>query len=716
MVARGKISAKAAKRSVSSPPPRTDERFAERRGPGGETHQIANDEASTLTTAQGAPVADDQNTLRHGPRGPVLIEDFHFREKIFHFDHERIPERVVHARGYGARGFFELTDSLADVTRADIFQRAGEKTPAFVRFSTVAGAKGSADLARDTRGFAVKIYTKQGNWDIVGNNIPVFFIQDAIKFPDLVHSVKPAPDRDFPQAQSAHDNFWDFISLTPESLHMMMWVMSDRAIPRSFRFMEGFGVHTFRLLDTEDTSTFVKFHWKPKLGLQSVVWNEAVKINGADPDFHRRDLWDAISKGDFPEWELGVQLFDEDFAARFAFDVLDPTKIIPEEDVPVRVVGRLVLDRLVDNFFAETEQVAFMTQNVPPGIDFSNDPLLQGRNFSYLDTQLKRLGSPNFTHIPVNSPKCPFAHFQQDGHMAMRNPVGRANYEPNSWGVTGDPRENPVRGFRSFSGSDIGPKTRLRPESFADHYSQARQFYISQTGIEKKHIGDALVFELSKVERPDIRSRVVSHLRHIDAKLAQAVAGGLGLDLPKPAEAAKPVIDLPASDALSILKRGPDSFAGRKLGILLTDGADEKLFDALVTVVEREGAGWEVVAPKIAGVALSEGRRIAAKHKIDGGPSVLFDAVAILASEDGAALLATDACARDFVTDAFAHCKFIGYSPEAMGLMKKAGIADQLDEACVELGAKASSAAFIKACRALRFWGRERDVDIDAWG
>ena len=369
-------------------------------------------------------VSDDQNTLRAGERGPAALEDFHFREKIFHFDHERIPERVVHARGYGAHGYFENYEPLTELTRADPFSEAGLRTPVFVRFSTVAGNKGSTDLARDVRGFAIKFYTREGNWDLVGNNIPVFFIQDAIKFPDLIHAAKQEPDRGFPQAQTAHDNFWDFVSLMPESTHMLMWIMSDRAIPRSFRFMEGFGVHTFRLVNAEGRSTFVKFHWKPKLGLQSVVWNEAVKINGADPDFHRRDLWDAITAGDFPEWELGLQLFDDEFADRFAFDVLDPTKIIPEEEVPVRRVGRLVLDRVVDNFFAETEQVAFCTQNIVPGIDFTNDPLLQGRNFSYLDTQLKRLGSPNFTHLPVNAPKCPIAHFQQDGHMAMIEPEG----------------------------------------------------------------------------------------------------------------------------------------------------------------------------------------------------------------------------------------------------------------------------------------------------
>src|SRR5436190_12362924 len=441
-----------------------DERV--RRGRGGETHQQAGDGRPALTTQQGVVVADDQNSLRVGERGPGALEDFHFREKIFHFDHERIPERVVHARGYGAHGFFENYGSLAEVTSADLFQEAGKKTPAFVRFSTVAGNKGSADLARDVRGFAVKLYTQQGNWDLVGNNIPVFFIQDAIKFPDLIHAAKQEPDRDFPQAQTAHDNFWDFVSLMPESMHMIMWAMSDRAIPRSFRFMEGFGVHTFRMVNSEGKWTFVKFHWKPKLGLQSVVWNEALKINGADPDFHRRDLWNAIQSGNFPEWELCLQLFDQEFADSFDFDVLDPTKIIPEEMLPPIPVGRLVLDRMVDNFFAETEQVAFMTQNVPPGVDFSNDPLLQGRNFSYLDTQIKRLGGPNFTHIPINAPKCPFAHFQQDGHMAMRNPVGRANYEPNSWGDEGGPRENPARGTRSFAEEAEGAKQRVRSESF----------------------------------------------------------------------------------------------------------------------------------------------------------------------------------------------------------------------------------------------------------
>lgn len=682
------------------------------RGNGGELHQIAEGSTPVMTTAQGGPVADDQNTLKVGPRGPSLTEDFHFREKIFHFDHERIPERVVHARGYGAHGYFETYESLAKYTRADVFQRAGEKTPAFVRFSTVAGSKGSFDLARDVRGFAVKIYTKEGNWDLVGNNIPVFFIQDAIKFPDVIHSVKPEPDRAFPQAQSAHDNFWDFISLTPESMHMIMWVMSDRAIPRSFRFMEGFGVHTFRFLNAKDESTFVKFIWKPKLGLQSVVWNEAVKINGADPDFHRRDLWDAIQSGNFPEWELNVQLFDQEFADGFDFDVLDPTKLIPEEVIKPIPVGRLVLDRMPDNFFAETEQVAFMTQNVPPGIDFSNDPLLQGRNFSYLDTQLKRLGSPNFTHIPINAPKCPFAHFQQDGHMAMRNPVGRTNYQPNSRGE--GPRESPSGGFRSFAEEIDAPKVRLRPESFADHYSQARQFFTSQTVTEQKHIAMALTFELSKVETSVIRERMVAHLLNIDEALGAAVADKLGIDtLPKPADAAiPPRDDLPASPALSIIENGPSSFAGRKLGVLVSNGCDGKLLKALQAAVTKEGATMELIAPKVGGVEADDGTKIPARHMIDGGPSVLFDAVALLLSQEGAERLTHEAAARDFVADAFAHCKFIGFTADAGPLLAKAGVASDADEGLIALDARAAIPKFIESCRKLRLWSREAAVKL----
>ena len=680
------------------------------RGEGGELHQVAHGDVPVLTTAQGGPVSDDQNTLKVGPRGPALIEDFHFREKIFHFDHERIPERVVHARGYGAHGFFENYKSLSKYTRADLFQRERERTPAFVRFSTVAGSKGSVDLARDVRGFAVKLYTKEGNWDIVGNNIPVFFIQDAIKFPDLIHSVKEEPDSAFPQAQSAHDNFWDFISLTPENMHMIMWVMSDRAIPRSFRFMEGFGVHTFRLVNDKRESTFVKFHWKPKLGLQSVMWNEAVKINGADPDFHRRDLWTAIQTGNFPEWELQLQLFDQAFAERFEFDILDPTKLIPEEVVPPIPVGRLVLDRMPDNFFAETEQVAFMTQNVPPGIDFSNDPLLQGRNFSYLDTQLKRLGSPNFTHIPINAPKCPFHHFQQDGHMAMRNPVGRANYQPNSLGE--GPRESPAQGFVPFADIEQGPKRRLRAESFADHYSQARQFFISQTRGEQHHIAAALTFELSKVKTRVIRERIVSHLLNIDEGLAAKVGGALGLKaMPKPADAAMPTRqDLDASPALGIVEKGPQRFEGRKLGILVSDGTDAAILKALKAALDKEGATFEIVAPKVGGAKASDGSSIEADEMIDGAPSVLYDAVALLPAPAGIDELVAESTARDFVADAFAHCKFIGYVEAAKPLFEKAGISGDLDEGCIPIGSAKDVAGFVGELGKLRLWSREPNV------
>ena len=645
-----------------------------RNGKGGELHQVAGNDVPTLTTQQGTPVADDQNSLRIGARGPTALEDSHFREKIFHFDHERIPERVVHARGFGAHGYFENYEPLGEFTRADLFQRPREKTPAFVRFSTVAGNKGSPDLARDVRGFAVKLYTKEGNWDIVGNNIPVFFIQDAIKFPDLIHAAKQEPDRGFPQAQTAHDNFWDFISLMPESIHMAMWIMSDRAIPRSFRFMEGFGVHTYRLVNAKGKSTFVKFHWKPKLGMQSVVWNEAVKINGADPDFHRRDLWQAINSGQFPEWELGLQFFDEKFADEFPFDVLDATKLIPEELIPIRKVGRLVLDRCVDNFFAETEQVAFCTNNIVPGVDFSNDPLLQGRNFSYLDTQLSRLGGPNFTNIPINAPKCPFATLQQDGHMAMINPKSRANYEPNSWpGAEGGPRETPDVGFQSYPAEDQGPKARVRSDTFADHYSQARQFYISQTPIEQAHIAASFTFELSKVERPDIRSRMVSHLMNVDSGLAEKVANDLGLKgMPNKAEAAKPTrTDLKPSKALSILLNAHETFEGRKVGMLVTDGVDADLVGALQKALAKEGATFEVIAPTIAGVKARDGSIIPANQKIDGGPSVLYDAVAVLVSKEGAEMLAKEPAARDFVADAFAHSKFVAYSEEASPFLTK---------------------------------------------
>ncbi|WP_120716382.1 catalase [Tsuneonella amylolytica] len=684
---------------------------------GGANHQQPRGTDDVMTTAQGAPVGDDQNWATAGPRGPQLLEDHIAREKIFHFDHERIPERVVHARGYGIHGHFELKRAIPEYSHAAIFNEVGEKTPTFTRFSTVAGSKGSPDVARDVRGFATKFYTKEGNWDLVGNNIPVFFIQDAIKFPDLIHAAKPAPDRAFPQAQTAHDNFWDFISLTPESMHMVMWIMSDRTIPRSFRFMEGFGVHTFRLVNAEGAAHFVKFHWKPRLGLQSVLWNEAVKINGADPDFHRRDMWDSIEAGDFPQWDLGIQVFDEDFADGFDFDVLDATKIVPEEDVPVDIIGTLTLDANVDNFFAETEQVAFCTQNIVPGIDFTEDPLLQGRNFSYLDTQLKRLGGPNFTHIPINAPRCPVRHFQQDGHMAMTNPKGRANYEPNSWNGPIDdnreprgPRADRSRGFATYGDVATGPKVRVRSETFADHYSQARQFYVSQTPVEQTHMGNALTFELSKVERMDIRKRMIGHLRHIDEGLAKDVADGIGLDEmpPKVPAARDPITDLPESPALSIIKNGPDSFKGRKLGIYIAEGGDADIVDALKKAAENAGAMAEIVAPHIAGAALSDGEKMPAQQKIDGGPSVLYDAVAIVMGKDAAANYADDKPSIDFVNDAFAHAKFIAYVPEAVPLLEGAGVKAKMDDGFVELSGADSADGFIETCGKLRYWDRAK--------
>jgi len=683
-------------------------KYTGNKGNGGELHQPASEDYPQMTTAQGCPISDNQNSLKAGARGPVLMEDHILREKLFHFDHERIPERVVHARGYGAHGYFEAYESLADITCADIFQRKGEKTPVFTRISTVAGNKGSPDLARDVRGFAVKFYTQEGNWDLVGNNIPVFFIQDAMKFPDLVHSAKAEPDRGFPQAQTAHDNFWDFISLTPEAMNMVMWIMSDRAIPRSLRFMEGFGVHTFKLINAQGEEKFVKFHWKPKSGMQSVVWNEALKINGADPDFHRRDMWQAIQDGDYPEWELGLQIFDQQFADDFEFDVFDPTKLIPEEQVPVKVVGRMVLDRVVDNFFAETEQVAFCTQNIVPGIDFTPDPLLQGRNFSYLDTQTKRLGGPNFTHIPVNAPKCPMRHFQQDGHMTMQNPKGRVNYEPNSWeGSEHNPRACPTQGYQSSSQPLSGDKLRYRSETFADHYSQARQFYISQTDVEKMHLQSALVFELSKVERLAIRERLVSHLLNIDKTLANKVADGLGLkNMPVAAEAAMPTRDdLPASDALSMLKNAPNTFKGRKLGILVTDGFDGKIFKSVINALKKEGASYEVIAAEVGGATCAEGEHISAQQVINGAPSVLYDAVLVLVNKKGADSFSQVPEAKDFVNDAYAHMKFIGYTEEAKPLFKAAGLHDKKDKGWIDLK-KTNAESFIKSLRPLRYWKR----------
>ena len=678
-------------------------------GSGGELHQLAEDGGVVLTTNHGVAVSDDHNSLKAGPRGPTLLEDFVLREKIFHFDHERIPERVVHARGTAAHGFFELTDSLADLTQAAVLSEVGVQTPVFVRFSTVAGNRGSMDLARDVRGFAVKFYTKEGNWDLVGNNIPVFFIQDAIKFPDLVHAVKEEPDRGFPQAQSAHDTFWDFIACTPEAMHMVMWQMSDRTIPRSVRMMQGFGVHTFRLVNAEGKSTFVKFHWTPKLGIQSVVWDEAVKINGADPDFHRRDLFNAIEMGDFPEWELGVQLFSEEEGEAFDFDHLDATKLIPEEIVPLRTIGRLVLDRNPANVFAETEQVAFCTQNVVPGIDFSNDPLLAGRHFSYLDTQLKRLGSTNFTQLPINAPKCPFANMQRDGHMQTLVQPERVTYTPSLLDPTG-PRENPKQGYRSFPAAVEGQKVRERSETFADHYSQARLFFESQSESEKNHIVAALVFELSKVDAEIVRATMLSHLAAILPELGERVAAGLGHDGSiEPADATVPVrTDLPPSDKLSILKQASPTLEGRMIGCLVTDGADAGLIAGLTDAATDMKAVLKIVAPKIGGVTLNDGTKLAADHQLAGGPSVLFDTVVVAASDAGVEMLLGEASAVAWVHDAFAHLKVIGHTVAAQPLLDAAGVVP--DDGVIALEGDDGVDDFIDTAADGRVWDREPSV------
>ena len=655
-------------------------------GQGGETHQQVHHSGphtpqGHLTTNQGIRVSDNQNSLKSGARGPTLLEDFVLREKIFHFDHERIPERIVHARGSAAHGYFELTQSLSDITTADLFQRVGERVPVFVRFSTVAGGAGSVDTPRDVRGFAVKFYTQEGNWDLVGNNIPVFFIQDALKFPDLVHAVKMEADRGYPQAASAHDTFWDFVSLMPESTHMLMWAMSDRTLPRAFRTMEGFGIHTFRFVNAEGRSTFVKFHWKPKLGLQSLVWDESLKIQAADNDFHRRDLFEAIDSGAFPEWELGVQLFDQALADSLPYDVLDATKIIPEEVVPVTIVGRMVLDRNPDNFFAEVEQVAYCPANIVPGIDFSNDPLLQGRLFSYLDTQLKRLGSTNFHQLPINAPKCPFQNFQRDGHMQMQVPKGRANYEPNSLGAHGEdggPRECPVTGFTTVAaqdgGDEQGDKLRVRPELFADHYSQARLFWKSQTESERAHIASAFVFELSKVTLRGVAPRMVANLRNVDDELAARVAAGLGIDLPDAAHAAREPIDLAPSDALSIQKNLKPTLQGRKVGILICKDSDAAVLRQLKADITAAGATPFVVGVQIHGIPLSDGRLADADGQLLGAPSQLFDAVFVLLSEAGTQRHLKEAASVEWVMNAFGHLKAIGHTPEAQPLLDKAGV------------------------------------------
>ena len=634
-----------------------------------------------LTTNQGVLVADNQNSLKAGLRGPTLMEDFILREKITHFDHERIPERIVHARGSGAHGFFENYKPLTKLTRAAPFQKAGKRTPVFVRFSTVAGERGSVDTARDVRGFAVKFYTDEGNWDLVGNNIPVFFIQDAMKFPDLVHAVKPEPHHGMPQAASAHDTFWDFISLMPESTHMMMWAMSDRAIPRSLRMMQGFGVHTFRLVNAEGNSVFCKFHWSPKQGTHSLVWDEAAKIAGADADFHRRDLWEAIEAGDYPEWELGLQVFTEEQALGFSFDVLDATKLIPEELIPVMPVGRLVLDRNPDNFFAETEQVAFCTAHVVPGIDFSNDPLLAGRIHSYVDTQITRLGGPNFHEIPINAPLAPVHNNQRDGIHRQAIARGRVAYEPNSLGG-GCPFQAGAKGFVSFpqplqEARQSVDKLRGKPEKFAEHYNQATLFYQSQTPTEQAHIVGGFRFELSKLTVPAIRMRMLSSLRNVSEDLAGKVAAGLGVELPEPMPRALQRVPRPEvkqSPALSLRARpGEAGIRTRRVAILVADGADAAPIAQLQQALLDAGAVPRLVGPRLGSYRAADGETLEADATLENSPMVLFDALALPSGKAAVEALAVIGQTAEFVQLAYRHGKSILAFGESKDLLEAAG-------------------------------------------
>ncbi len=636
-----------------------------------------------LTTNHGVAIADNQNSLKAGIRGPALLEDFILREKITHFDHERIPERIVHARGSAAHGFFECYAPLAKYTKAAPFNKSGKITPVFVRFSTVAGERGSKDTARDVRGFAVKFYTDEGNWDLVGNNMPVFFIQDAIKFPDLIHAVKPEPHNQMPQAASAHDTFWDFSSLMPESTHMLMWVMSDRGIPRSYSTMEGFGVHTFRLVNGAGESVFCKFHWNPKFGTHSMVWDEAVKVSGADPDFHRRDLWDRIESGAYPEWELGLQIFTEEQADKFSFDILDATKLIPEELVPILPVGRMVLNRNPDNFFAETEQVAFCTAHVVPGIDFSNDPLLAGRIHSYMDTQISRLGGPNFHEIPINAPLAQAHNNQRDGMHRQAIHRGRVSYEPNSLAGGCPFQAGAEQGFTTFparqQADDEQAKVRGKPEKFADHYTQAALFYESQTPIEKSHIAGAIRFELSKLTIPAIRERVVSSLRNVSEELASKVAEGLGIS-PMPAamprvlaKPAKP--EIKKAPSLSLMARpGDGSIAGLKVALLIADGITGKSILQVRDALIAQGAVAKLVGPRIGNTASSDAGNLVADASLENEPGFLFDALILPDGEKGVDALAQCPQTMDFVKDQYLHYKTILVLGAGKKLLDKAGI------------------------------------------
>jgi len=672
-----------------------------------------------LTTNQGVAVADNQNSLKAGLRGPALLEDFILREKITHFDHERIPERVVHARGSGAHGYFECYESLRDLTRASIFAEAGKRTPVFARFSTVAGERGSTDTARDVRGFAVKFYTDEGNWDLVGNNIPVFFIQDAMKFPDLVHAVKPEPHHAMPQAASAHDTFWDFVSLMPESTHMLMWVMSDRAIPRSYRMMQGFGVHTFRFVNEAGDSRFVKFHWSPLAGTHALAWDEAVKISGADPDFHRRDLWEAIEAGAYPEYELGIQVFTEREAERFSFDVLDATKIVPEELAPVRPIGRMVLNRNPDNFFAETEQVAFCTAHIVPGLDFTNDPLLAGRIHSYVDTQISRLGGPNFHEIPINAPVAQVHNNQRDGMHRQAIARGRVAYEPNSL-AGGCPFQAGMQGFRSFPQPVAEDKVRGKPEKFAEHYAQATLFWNSQSAVEQQHIIRAYRFELTRVQIAAVRERVVAQLRNVDEGLARAVADGLGMTIlpdPLPLLVARPKKpEVQHSAALSLFARpGQIGIATRRIAILVGDGVDGTAAMDLHRGLSDRGAVPRFVGVKMGAPRSGTGDPVEVEVSLEGMPSVLWDAMIV---PDGIAeYLSQSGQALEFLRDQYRHCKPILLLGDARALLERLGVPAELpsgapDAALLQFPAGKTAAAlaeFIAALGMHRNFARETD-------
>jgi catalase len=674
-----------------------------------------------LTTNQGVPIGDNQSSLKAGLRGPTLLEDFVLREKITHFDHERIPERIVHARGSAAHGYFECTRALTEFTRASLFAEAGKQTPVFVRFSTVLGERGSTDTARDVRGFAVKFYTDEGNWDLVGNNIPVFFIQDAMKFPDLVHAAKPEPHFGMPQAASAHDTFWDFASLMPEITHMLMWAMSDRAIPRSYRTMQGFGVHTYRLVNDQGDSRFVKFHWSPKAGTHSLVWDEAVKISGADSDFHRRDLWEAIEAGAFPEWELGLQIFTEEQAESFTFDVLDSTKIVPEELVPLVPVGRLVLNRNPDNFFAETEQVAFCVAHVVPGIDFSNDPLLAGRIHSYVDTQISRLGGPNFHEIPINAPVAQVHNNQRDGMHRQAIHRGRVSYEPNSLGG-GCPFQAGVAGFVSFAeGRAAGDhKVRGKAERFADHYTQATLFWNSQTEVEKQHIINAFRFELSRVQVPAIRERMVAGLMNVASELAEAVATGLGIremPAPLPKVMTRDVTpEVTVSPALSLCARpGDGSIRTRRVAVIVADGCEGEALVGLADRLAEEGAVPRFVGTTLGSVTPASGDEIEVDVSLEAAPAVLYDALVLPDGGDAVAALRADGRTLEFIKDQYRHCKPILVLGASKDLLTACGIQSTLPDGSPDPGLIAASDAntatddFIAAIAKHRHFAREND-------